>query len=115
MRTLNYSQSVQTTLRNYILENKNALKTIESITDITYREYNLVCYFATTDFVLHSKRYKMYLTDVIEQIKSNYISFNQSSTKNIMDYDNKKLYYLHNQIKIMRDDSKNYPSDILSM
>ncbi|OOV16913.1 hypothetical protein [Flavobacterium sp. LM4] len=114
LNTLNYSELSKKNIQKHILENKNALKIIENITDISYREYNLTCHFLTTDFILHLKRYKMYLTDIIEQIKSNYLTFKQGSTNNIMDYDNTKLYYLHNQIKTLRDDSKNYVSDILS-
>ena len=43
-----------------------------------------------------------------KQMISNYLLFKQDTTSNFMDYYNSRLFFTNNQIKIMRDDSKNF-------
>jgi hypothetical protein len=64
--------------------------------------------FFREDYILLLKENLDYSKNVINQMHCNYLLFKQGTTKNILDYHNKRLYYSHNQIFIMRSDIQNY-------
>jgi catabolite regulation protein CreA len=65
-------------------------------------------WFVRNDLIKLLNQNLDYLIKIINQSHSNYIMFKKSTTKNIMDYDNTRLVYLSNQIRIMRGDMQNY-------
>lgn len=66
------------------------------------------CYFLKKDYIILLKQKYEYLKLVIKQVHDNNLMFEQYKTQNLMDYSTTRIRFLHNQIKIMRDDLKNY-------
>ena len=93
---------------SYIDENRNTLQKLNAISSdkIQVHKYQMYLRGSNASSVLNET--KQYYYSVIRQMHSNYLMFKQGSTKNMMDYNNTTVVYLHNQIKTMRDDLENY-------
>lgn len=69
------------------------------------------CYFLKDDYVKFLERKKQYLLDLLNQIEFSILFYKQSKTFNFMDYHNSRLRFNHNQIKVMRNDFKNFAEE----
>jgi Pregnancy-associated plasma protein-A len=92
----------------YITENRNAIRFIESSGTTDFDEFKTNFNILKNDSLKIDREFIVFYEKEWEQIKSNYLRFKKTSTKNIMDYDNTRVVYLSNQIVIMRKDIKNY-------
>ncbi|MDY3318247.1 hypothetical protein PG637_02345 [Riemerella anatipestifer] len=92
----------------YIEQNRNALKLIESSGMKDFEELEADCHILKDDSITISKQLVEFYKKELEQIKSNSLRFKKSSTQNIMDYNNTGFFFLSHQIRIMRNDIKNY-------
>ena len=108
LKTVNYTDSAKISINGEISKNQKALDELKTVTDCSYKKYQIKCYFLKSDYVKYLERRKQYLEDILEQIKSNVLFYKQNTTFNFMDYYNSRLRFNHNQIKIMRDDSKDF-------
>ncbi|MFB9078766.1 hypothetical protein ACFFLS_11325 [Flavobacterium procerum] len=93
---------------NYIEENTKALSKVCNYKGNKFETIEGSMHFIRSDYLILLNETKNYYLEVINQIHSNYVMFKLSATKNIMDYNNHKAFYLHNQIKTMRSDIENY-------
>ncbi|MEP6804123.1 MAG: DUF4280 domain-containing protein [Flavobacterium sp.] len=91
-------------------ENNLAKENLSNQRDLGYITLNLVGNFLKKDYLKLLNQNLEYYNLVINQMNSNYIMFKQSSTENMMDYYNneKRFFFMHNQIMIMRNDIQNY-------
>ncbi|MCS4305092.1 hypothetical protein [Chryseobacterium sp. BIGb0232] len=108
LKTVNYTEAAKKNINKEISENERALRKLLSVSDCSYKEYELDCYFFKNDYVKFLEEKKQYLNEVLEQMELSILLYKQNTTHNIMDYYNSRLRFNHNQIKIMRDDSKNF-------
>jgi hypothetical protein len=92
----------------YISDNKKALEELSKKRNSNYVTSESLKWFYRTDLIKLLDQNLKYYEMVISQIHNNHLFFKKASTKNILDYDNKRLFYTHNQIKIMRSDIQNY-------
>ncbi|MBZ4043816.1 hypothetical protein [Flavobacterium hibisci] len=107
---INVCDTYINTANRIITENNLAKEELSNKNSLGYVRLDSLANYIKTDYLnLLNQNYKYY-ESVINQIHYNYITLKQGSTKNIMDYNNTKVMYLHNQIKTMRDDIKNYMS-----
>ncbi|MDH6251792.1 hypothetical protein M2347_001519 [Chryseobacterium sp. H1D6B] len=88
--------------------NKKAKIKLNKEPNLGYVTLEPLAYFLKRDYLIILGENYLYRKIVIKQVHDNYLMFKQSSTQNIMDYYSNGTRYLHNQIKIMRDDIKNY-------
>lgn len=93
-----------------IKENKLAKQNLIKKNDQQYVTLDLVGNFLKDDYLKLLNQNFNYANMVINQIHLNYLLFKQKSTKNFMDYYNEKLFFMHDQINIMRSDIQNYTS-----
>lgn len=108
LKTVNYTEAAKKSINKEISENERALRKLLNVSDCSYKEYELDCYFLKNDYVKFLEEKKQYLNEVLEQMELSILLYKQNTTHNIMDYYNSRLRFNHNQIKIMRDDSKNF-------
>lgn len=108
LKTTNYDDASKANINTEISKNQKAIRELTTVTDCSYKKYNLDCYLLKNDYIKHLKRKKQYLKDILEQVELNVLFFKQNTTGNFMDYYNSRLRFNCNQIKIMRDDSKNF-------
>ncbi|MBE0393703.1 hypothetical protein [Flavobacterium sp. PL002] len=95
-------------IEDYIDDNKKAILQLENRKGNKYEKTELQKWFIRTDLITLLNQQYEYFKMVINQVHSNYITFEQGSTKNMMDYNTKGVYFLSNQINIMRSDIQNY-------
>jgi hypothetical protein len=90
--------------------NKNiiAINELNSIKTNNYTTVNKKIFFKRSDLMLILAQNLKYYEMIINQIHNNYVFYNKTSTKNILDYDNTRVYYNYHQILIMRSDIQNY-------
>ncbi|MGG5209131.1 hypothetical protein ACQWU4_09280 [Chryseobacterium sp. MIQD13] len=91
-----------------INENKKAKEETNLKSIPGYYTLNAKGYFLKKDYIILLKQNYEYLKIVIKQVHDNYLMFEQYKTQNLMDYSTTRIRFLYNQIKIMRDDLKNY-------
>ncbi|WP_139166177.1 hypothetical protein [Chryseobacterium jejuense] len=108
LKTVNYTEAAKKSINKEISENERALRKLLSVSDCSYKEYELDCYFLKNDYVKFLEAKKQYLKEILQQMELSILLYKQNTTHNIMDYYNSRLRFNHNQIKIMRDDSKNF-------
>lgn len=99
---------IMNTSQDYIKVNKAAIKVVNKNNDYGYYSLKELAYFLKKDAVSLAKEYHEYLKIVIKQIHDNYLMFKIRTTQNIMDYNDPGIRFLHNQIKIMREDYGNF-------
>ncbi|MCT2561115.1 hypothetical protein [Chryseobacterium herbae] len=92
----------------YINENRKVVQELNTILSDKIQVHKYKMNLKGTDYTVILQETKSYYYSVIHQIHSNYLMFIKGTTKNILDYDNTRIVYLHNQIKTMRDDLQNY-------
>ncbi|CAD0004057.1 hypothetical protein [Flavobacterium chungangense] len=93
---------------DYIDENEKAIVEVNKYKGNKFETIKTNMNFIRPDYIILLEETKKYYLNIISQTHSNYIIFKKSSTKNMMDYENEKMRFLHNQVKIMRDDMQNY-------
>ena len=93
---------------DYIDENEKAIVEVNKYKGNKFETIKTNLNFIRPDYIILLEETKKYYLNIISQTHSNYIIFKKSSTKNMMDYENEKMRFLHNQVKIMRDDMQNY-------
>ncbi|MCT2563281.1 hypothetical protein [Chryseobacterium herbae] len=96
------------TAQDYNNANKKAIKVLNKNNDYGYHTLTELAYFLRKDAISLAKEYYECLKIVIKQDHDNYLMFKIRTTQNIMDYNDPGIRYLHNQIKIMRDDYGNF-------
>ncbi len=89
-------------------ENNLAKENLSKQNDLAYVTLDLVGNFLRQDYLKLLNQNLNYYNIAINQMHSNYLLFNKKSTKNMMDYSNEKLFLMHNQIIIMRNDIQHY-------
>lgn len=92
----------------YITENISAIRSIESNGIKDFEDFKTNFNILKNDSLKIDKEFIEFYEKEWEQMKSNYLRFKKTSTKNMMDYDNTRVVYLSHQIRIMRNDIKNY-------
>ncbi|MFB9078768.1 hypothetical protein ACFFLS_11315 [Flavobacterium procerum] len=95
-------------IEDCIEDNKGAIIDLKNKNVNNYVESELQKWFYKKDIVKLLNEEYDYYNKIIAQIHSNDVMFKQGKTKNMMDYDNNKVTYLSNQIRIMRSDMQNY-------
>ncbi|REC59112.1 hypothetical protein DRF65_27795 [Chryseobacterium pennae] len=94
---------------NYLNDNNIAMSEINALTDNDkIKKHSFKMIFKASHYTAILRESNVYYKNVINQIHSNNLMFIQGKTKNIMDYHNERVVFLHNQIKVMRDDLANY-------
>ncbi|SIT13519.1 hypothetical protein [Chryseobacterium gambrini] len=92
----------------YITENKKAIEIINTNKIKDFEELKTNFNILKNDSIKLDKEFMKFYEKEWEQIEANFLRFKKASTKNIMDYDNTRVCFLSHQIKIMRNDIKNY-------
>jgi hypothetical protein len=92
----------------YVADNRVALEEIQKLRNGNYIDVKSQMWFHRTDLIKLLQQSQKYYQMIIDQTHKNYLFFKKASTKNILDYDNKRFFYNHNQIIIMRSDIQNY-------
>ena len=112
LKIKNYDENYKQKTMSNISINKNIIEANQNSTDCKYKFYKMKCYVLPHDYFLYLERRRKYLYDIILQLQSNVVFYKQRSTKNFLDYFNTRLFFSHNQILTMRDDSKNFIEEI---
>jgi hypothetical protein len=94
--------------KKYIRENENASQQINLNGLKDFKEFKANFNILKNDSLKIDREYIKFYENEWRQFESNYLSFKQASTKNIMDYKNTRVFYLKHQILIMRNDIKNF-------
>ncbi|WP_374173579.1 PAAR-like protein [Flavobacterium tructae] len=108
---VNYTETAKIDIKKSIKVSEDALITLKSIEDYSYKLYNLKCSFLKDDYIAYLIQIKNYYLEILNQTENSILFYKQESTNNIMDYSKIKLFYNHNQIQIMRNDFKNYSQE----
>lgn len=95
-------------IEDYVEDNKKAILDLKNRPGNNYETTELQKWFIRTDLISLLNEEFEYYKMLINQVHSNYIIFKQGTTKNMMDYHNKREFFLSNQINIMRSDMQNY-------
>lgn len=94
--------------KTYITENRKAIEIINTNKIKDFEELKTNFNILKNDSIRLDKEFIKFYEKEWEQIEANFLRFKKASTKNIMDYDNTRVCFLSHQIKIMRNDIKNY-------
>jgi len=95
---------------DFININKNAQQDAERILKKDFTEFSpgYEFYILREDLLIMQKEYFDHQKKIVNQVRENYIRFDESSTLNIMDYSQYRTRFSAHQIKLMRKDYENY-------
>lgn len=94
--------------KNNIVDNQIAIRLLKEKKGNQFESMDWKMWLLKEDGIEFYREYIDYCKKWLKQVKNNYLLFKKCTTKNIMDYNDNKICFLHNQIKIMRDDFLNY-------